>query len=154
MSCLCKSKRGASFQGDRGSTKGWVLREDPCEFFEVGMMPEQAGRLLQAAGTAGSHACLGKPGDSFCWDEKPKSAGLPERLEDLLAGRGAGKWQPGGKRPEEAPAAGGVSRQCLPAEQEQEHAQGRCRGLSAQRNRVKLLLWSKICWNVDTPIPE
>lgn len=49
---------------------------------------------------------------------------------------------------------GRASRQDCPAEEERERAQGWCWGLSAQSSTAKLLLWNKICWNVDTPIPE
>lgn len=107
---------------------------------------------------AGSHTCLGRAGGRFHWDEKkqkstrqpgPGSQGTFRQGEVLENGSLKEKvwkslWQQEGR----------ASRQDCPAEEERERARGRCQGLSAQRSRAKLLLWNKICWNVDTPIPE
>lgn len=123
-------------------------------------MPNLAGRLLQGAGAAGEQ------GHTHAWggleaafagmrNTKVHKTAWARFPEDFQARRSAGKWQPEGKSLEEPLAAGKESKEAgLPAEEERERARGWCQGLSAQRSIAKLLLWNKICWNVDTPIPE
>lgn len=105
-----------------------------------------------------SHTCWGRAGGNFHWDEKhrnstrqpgPGSRRTFRRGEVLENGSPKEKvwrslWQQEGR----------ASRQDCPAEEERERARGRCQGLSARRSIAKLLLWNKICWNADTPIPE
>lgn len=107
---------------------------------------------------AGPFAHLERAGSSLHWDEKhekstrqpgPSSQGTFRQGEVLENGSLKEKFWRSLRQQE-----GSTSRQDCPAEEERERAQGWCRGLSAQRSRAKLLLWNKICWNVDTPIPE
>lgn len=101
---------------------------------------------------------MGRAGGRFLWDEKQQNP--HDRPDQVLGGLSSREkcWKNSSLKEkvwrslwQQEKRAG---RQDCPAEEEQERAQGWCRGLSVQSSAAKLLLWNKICWNVDTPIPE
>lgn len=125
----------SSFQGDRRSSRGCLLREGPKQSFKSGNDAEfgreattgsENSRVTRMLGTAfvgmSSQKLWDCQGWEKCWQRAPEEGGWRLWLQEGRAGVGA----------------------CT----------GRCRGLSAQRSCMELLLWSKICWNADTPIPE